>query len=705
MSENSQNTIAGGPQRDQGASQIAGKRGFPASMLSGSRLDFKNMKVGKKIGLGSGAILLFLVALSLLGFFSLSGANDNFSVYRQTARESNELGRIQANLLIARIAVKNFIQNQNEEAIDTVNQRIDTLLTLIDETEALLHEQEKIEKIAKARQEMQAYQAGFDEVTTLFRQRNEVVDQLNSVGPESERSLTKIMQSAFEDGDSEASYRAGLSLRHLMLARLYSNRFLIDNKPASEERALKEMAAFSKTAEEMRAELQNPARRKLASDVVELAGTYRAAFEEVVKAIYRRNEIISGTLDVIGPRVADDMEQVKLDNKKFQDTIGPETSESMQNAVWMMKVTAVVALIIGGLLAFATGRAISRPIVSMTGAMQRLADGDETVDVPASDQTDEIGDMAKAVIVFKENMIKNRELQAAAEKEQEERNKRAERVDGLTKHFDQKAEEMLKVFSSAASEMQQTSATLSSAAEESSSQASAVAAASTQAAANVQTVAASTEELTSSIKEISQRVSESSKLADTAVGDAEGSRKMVQQLVSSASHIGEVVKMITDIAEQTNLLALNATIEAARAGEAGKGFAVVASEVKTLATQTAKATEEIRQQVEGIQGDTTTTAESIEKIGKRIQEISEISTNIAAAMEEQDAATQEIARNVTEAANSTQEVTSSIEGVRAAAQDTSASSTQMHQSSEALQTKSSELNELVREFLSDVRAA
>ncbi len=666
---------------------------------------FRNLKVGRKVGLGTGAIMLFLTILGAVGFLGLTGAGDGFSAYRQTARESNELGRIQANLLTARIAVKNFIQTQNDAAIEVVDRRIETLFTLIDETQALFQDQEKIDKINGIRKEMETYRSGFAEVTELYRERNGLVEQLNTLGPEAERSLTEIMKSANADGDDKAAFLAGITLRHLMLARLYSNRFLVDNQPASEQRALDEMSAFSKTSDQMTRELQNPTRRNLAQKVKGLEAEYRQAFQQVAKTIYARNGIIDNTLDTIGPRVADLVEEVKLENKRFQDTIGPSTSEDMQQAIWTIKVTAVVAILIGILLAVATGRGIARPITAMTDAMTKLAEGDDTVKIPAVDQTDEVGDMAKAVLVFKENMIKNRELQEEAAREQETRMKRAEQVESLTLDFDRQANEMLGVFSSAAAGMQETSTSLSAAAEESSSQASTVAAASTQASANVQTVAASTEELTTSIREISQRVADASRLADGAVEQAGSSHELVQQLVTSASRIGEVVKMITDIAEQTNLLALNATIEAARAGDAGKGFAVVASEVKTLATQTAKATEEIRQQVEGIQGDTSTTAASIEEIVKRIQQISEISTNIAAAMEEQDAATQEISRNVTEAATSTSEVSRSIDGVRAAAHDTSASSTQMKDSADELDQKAGELKSLVQHFLSDVRAA
>ena len=292
------------------------------------------------------------------------------------------------------------------------------------------------------------------------------------------------------------------------------------------------------------------------------------------------------------------------------------------------------------LVGFILARSFSRPITAMTDSMNELAGGDLEVNIPAQDRADEIGKMAEAVQVFKENAIRVNEMEG----EQEEAKRRAEAekraaMNQMADEFQASVGGVVDTVASAATQMQATAQSMSSTAEQTSRQSTAVAAAAEQASANVQTVASAAEELASSVAEIGRQVAQSSEIAATAVKDAQHTDQQIQGLAQAASKIGEVVALITDIADQTNLLALNATIEAARAGDAGKGFAVVASEVKNLANQTAKATDEISGQIGGIQCATKDAVTAIQGIGKTIGEIDEIASTIAAAVEEQGAAT------------------------------------------------------------------
>jgi methyl-accepting chemotaxis protein len=348
---------------------------------------------------------------------------------------------------------------------------------------------------------------------------------------------------------------------------------------------------------------------------------------------------------------------------------------------------------------------VSTPIRAMTGAMGRLAQHDLTTEINGVGRMDEVGQMAAAVQVFKTSMIEADRLKEEQEQAQRIAAKRSALVDQLTRDFDAKVQGVVQTVSNQASQMEASAQSMSATAEETTKQASAVAAASEEGAANVQTVASATEELSSSIAEISRQVSHSSRIAANAVIEATKANQMVQGLLSASQKIGDVVNLINDIADQTNLLALNATIEAARAGEAGKGFAVVAAEVKNLASQTSKATEEIGAQITGVQSATQDAVSAIASISKTIGEIDQIATTIAAAVEEQGAATQEIARNVEEAAKGTQEVSSNIGGVTEAANSTGTVANQVLSGAQSLSAQSGELRSLVQLFLTQVKAA
>ena len=523
-------------------------------------------------------------------------------------------------------------------------------------------------------------------------------------GDELTAATDRLVQNTVSSDDIAVSIATAAAEKAVLLVQVANWRFLatLDPKGPATFKTNREKAEAALASLEAMLD-EEP--RKFLSTVRAVLNAYTSSFNRISEASLALNTVFDNDIVPTIVGMQKQLETMRLASVANFVESRQASDTTIASATLLQSVLTGVALLLGVALAIIIGRGIVNPLARITMTMTKLSRGDTSVVVPSRDGRDEIGDIARAVEVFKENMVNTASLAATQTREHAAKAARQATVDGHISSFDHSVRDLLSTLAASATDMRTAARSMSATADQTNQQASTVSVAAGQASANVQTMAAATEEMASSAAEIARQVARSTSIASRAVEAARNTDRQVQGLAETAQKIEAVVAIINGIASQTNLLALNATIEAARAGDAGKGFAVVASEVKALAGQTGKATEEIGAQIQAIQAATQSAVDAIKGIGVTIDEINDISTGIAAAMEEQGATTREMTRSTHQAAQGTQEVSTTIQGVSHGASATGAAADQVVSAASELGAKAAALQTEVGSFLDRIRAA
>ena len=660
-----------------------------------------NMKITTKLYTAFGVILLMLTILSAQSLTKVSELSGVFTKYRSAARQSLIANDLSKEFLIARMAVLKYRSGKEDgvkEIVDEHMQKIDELTNGIDQ---LVDNEENLNLLKGILGYSKEYNKNFNEAINIQAKRHKLVAKLDAIGPKMRKYITDVRESAYDAGDVTASNYAGAAQESLMLSRLYAGKFLLTNDPETYKRAQVEFKKSEERLDKLLSELENPNRRKLTIQAKKSISEYKRIFSEVFDIINKRNSHYK-ILDTIGPKAAADALLVVNNVKNTQNTLGPQASSLFETIKKTTVILSIICLIIGLVASFFIGRMISSSIRMVTSDTQELAKGNLDLNIHGTDRGDEIGDIAKALQVFKENMIETKRLEAEQAKATDMDMKRAVKRDEITEEFQGNIQSLLSSVSEAMHLMSEANGVVAKSVDQTNEQATAIAAATEEASANVQTVASATTEMSTSINEISMNIQKSLEAVNTTGNTVAQTDQVVKTMSETSEKIGDIVGMINDIAEQTNLLALNATIESARAGEAGKGFAVVANEVKGLAAQTTTSTEEISEQISTVQTISQQAVKAMGDIQNEMNTIEELITSVTAAIEEQNATTSEINRASEMAADGTKEVAQKVSQVAEISNDTRNQANVMAETVQKAEETVMSLQENIANFLKDI---
>src|SRR6266478_481083 len=652
------------------------------------------------------AVVLAITAVSMgIAYLGFERVSTGVASYRNSVSEADLARNIDRELISYRALARYYVVTGKEDDANATLTAETSLKDAIDQSMRGTTNPARLEQITHLGREFRIFTKIFADILRIKRESTLVAqNQLTRSGNMLRYKLDDLPSNANNAELQAIEFGAKKATAQLQTVTALANTFVINADQAVAAGALARLKFFENSLHAISSTYE-----KIIQGLKEAATLLDEYRQALTKLIENSREIDQLTAEMADSAAAivKGAGVMKADLLSDQQRLESESHAAIGETERLIVMLAAGGFLLGAVLALLLGKQISRPMIAMCKAMRELANGNFDVVLPGLGRSDELGEMAGAVEEFKMQAIAKAERDAAAQDAQNRASSAARRTELIrfADDFEAAVGAIVSNVSASAVQLEQAAGTLTRTAETTQSRSTQVAGASEQASGNMQSVASATEELSTSVDEIGRRVRESSQIAEAAVLQAQQTDGRIGKLSRAAQEIGDVVKLITAIAEQTNLLALNATIEAARAGEAGRGFAVVASEVKSLASQTAKATDEIGTQIAQMQSATQLSVSAIREIGDTIGRISEISSAISGAVEEQGAATQEIARNVQQAAQGASHMESSIAEVNRGATETGSAAGQVHSSARALRTESDHLKNAVEEFLATVRAA
>ena len=640
------------------------------------------------------ALAVFVIIVGSIGAIGVNVLGGVFNRFQDTAEESLEVGFLSVTFERARGETFKWRTNNNAQEAE----RFRTLLESFIETSTARNQTELTEQANE-------YGASFETAFERQALRDEHYAVIADIGPAVRQNISDLTENAYTANDSDSAFFGGLANEKLMLGRYYVERYL---NSSSEDFALEadtELAASVGALNSLLDRLQDPVRRPMALQALERVEQYIEAFNGVKDATRSRN-IALARMDELGPLMGETADQISQTIIERQHELGESGDKTLGTTQTVVIGASIVAVVLALIAAFLIATRISGALRAITEAMRTLAAGDKAIEIKGADRADEIGEMAQALIVFRDQAVEMERMEAeqAELKARSEAERQAEMMQ-MADDFEAQVGAVIEALSAAATDLGDRSETLNGAVDAAGHRSTSVASAAEQASASVEAVASAAEELTASIREVSSQVASSADAARASTNQAAESSEQLDRLNTAVAGVDEIVRSINDVAEQTNLLALNATIEAARAGEAGKGFAVVASEVKTLAAQTQKLTEEIGKRLGEIRSSSGDAISSTRDIIGRIREIDTTTQALAAAVEEQTSATGEISSSAQQAADGARTVSEDIAGVQTAVDESSSVADAVNSSARQLQDSAESLRTEVSRFLNTVRSA